>query len=183
MDEFSSALAILSAMITPAVLISACGSMILTTSQRLGRVIDRTRKIADHFEALAQAESDGALVEEERSVLFDQLGRAAQRSRLLQRAMTALYLALSVFVATSIAIAGAAITGQSYAWLPIALGVIGAALLWYASLVLIGESRVALGAVREEMDFVLRVGRHFAPVELLERQPTTERGRFFRRSK
>jgi hypothetical protein len=39
MDSIS-ATAVLTAMITPAVLISACGSMILSTSSRLGRVVD-----------------------------------------------------------------------------------------------------------------------------------------------
>ena len=39
--ELTSTLSVLSAMITPTVLILACGSLILTTSQRLTRVIDR----------------------------------------------------------------------------------------------------------------------------------------------
>ena len=39
MDHLAPSLAVLSAMITPAVLISACGTLILSTSQRLGRVV------------------------------------------------------------------------------------------------------------------------------------------------
>ena len=39
--DTASATAILTATITPAVLISACGSMILSTSSRLGRVVDQ----------------------------------------------------------------------------------------------------------------------------------------------
>lgn len=38
MDPLSSALAVLTAMITPSVLISACGALILSTSTRLGLV-------------------------------------------------------------------------------------------------------------------------------------------------
>src|ERR671917_476930 len=38
MEAFSSAVAVLTAMITPAVLISACGALILSTSTRLGLV-------------------------------------------------------------------------------------------------------------------------------------------------
>ena len=37
------ALAVLTAMITPAVLISACGALIFSTSTRMGRVVDRVR--------------------------------------------------------------------------------------------------------------------------------------------
>src|SRR4029453_19430108 len=47
------ALAVLTAMITPAVLISACGALIFSTSSRLGRVIDRTRALSDRFQELA----------------------------------------------------------------------------------------------------------------------------------
>ena len=43
---------VLGAMITPAVLISACGALILSTSVRLGRVVDRVRALADRFEVL-----------------------------------------------------------------------------------------------------------------------------------
>ena len=41
------ALAILTAMITPAVLISACGALIFSTSTRLGRVVDRVRMLSE----------------------------------------------------------------------------------------------------------------------------------------
>lgn len=171
------ALAILSAMITPAVLISACGSLIIATSNRLGRVIDRTRRISDDFRELAEEGADGALRDEERSVLFDQLDRATRRSRLLQRSMIRLYLALGAFVGTSVAIGVMALFGQHFAWLAIALGLAGAGLLFHASVLLIVESRIALGAIEGEMDFVLRLRHHHAPTELRERR----RKRRFRR--
>ena len=44
--ELSVAVAVLSAMITPAVLISACGSLLIATSNRLGRVVDRTCEVS-----------------------------------------------------------------------------------------------------------------------------------------
>ncbi len=40
-------------MITPAVLIYACGAMILSTSTRRGRVVDRVRSLSDRLEELA----------------------------------------------------------------------------------------------------------------------------------
>src|SRR6267143_3339012 len=52
MDPMTSAVAVLTAMITPAVLISACGSMILSTSHRLGRVVDRVRGLSDKLDEL-----------------------------------------------------------------------------------------------------------------------------------
>jgi hypothetical protein len=151
MNDLAGALAILSSMITPAVLILACGSLTLATSQRLGRVIERTRRISNQFKELARNRTDQAMLEEERVLLFNQLGRATRRARLLQRAMTCLYLALSVFVATSVAIGIVAASGQKYTWVPIPLGLAGAGLLFCASLLLIAESRIALAAVDEEM--------------------------------
>lgn len=40
------ALAVLSAMITPAVLISACGTLIFSTAARLARIVDRVRGLS-----------------------------------------------------------------------------------------------------------------------------------------
>jgi hypothetical protein len=80
MNDLAGALAILSAMITPAVLILACGSLTLATSQRLGRIIERTRRISNQFKELARNRTDQAMLEEERVLLFNQLGRATRRA-------------------------------------------------------------------------------------------------------
>jgi hypothetical protein len=172
MNDLSATLTILSAMITPAILIMASGSLILTTSQRLGRVIERTRKIADRFEELAKVEllakQDATFLEEEKHHLFEQLGRATRRSRLLQRAMASLYLALGVFVATSVVIGLVSIIQLKYTWIPVLFGMMGASLLLYASLLLIVESRIALIAIDEEMDFVLHIGQLHVPHDLMK---------------
>ncbi|QHT69409.1 DUF2721 domain-containing protein [Rhodocytophaga rosea] len=162
MNDLSTSLTVLSAMITPAVLILASGSLILATSQRLGRVIERARKLTSELREHAQKQAgnqDDQLLTEERRVLFAQLNRAAKRARFLQYAMTCLYITLSIFVATSVAIAIVAVLGLSYTWIPLAFGIAGIALLFYASLLLIGESRVALSAVDEEMKFALYISQ------------------------
>lgn len=170
MDDLNETLGILSAMITPALLIAACGTLILTTSQRVSRITDRTRTVSDQFEQLMQAHTDEAPIREESTILFNQIGRASKRARLLQRALFSLYLALSSFVATSVAIGVVAILGLSYTWLPIALGMLGAALLFYTSLVLIFESRIAVISVNQEMTFLYRLGQQQASQELRQRQ-------------
>jgi hypothetical protein len=45
MTNFPDATSVLSAMITPAVLISACGSLILATSDRLSKAVAHTRDL------------------------------------------------------------------------------------------------------------------------------------------
>ena len=169
MDALSSALAVLTAMITPAVLISACGALILSTSTRLGRVVDRVRSLADKFEQLAQADEELALVEERRAVIFEQLDKLTSRARILQRSMTVFYVALGLFVATSVAIGVVAFAGPRASWLPVGLGLGGASFLFYGSIILIVEARLALSTIKTEMDFLWRLSKHHAPAELVDR--------------
>jgi hypothetical protein len=159
MDNLSSALTILSAMITPAILIMASGSLILTTSQRLGRSMERVRKLAEQLSKVLEKKELTPEELSEKSFLLELILRATRRSRLLQRAMTSLYLTLSVFVATSIAIAVFDVLDLPYAWAITLLSLMGAGLLFYASLLLIVESRIALQAVDREMDYVINMSR------------------------
>ncbi len=169
MEALSSAVAVLTAMITPAVLISACGALILSTSTRLGRVIDRVRTLIDRFEQMTKAEEEVELFEERRAVIFDQLDKLTTRARLLQKSMTVFYLALGVFVATSVAIGLVAFAGARFSAVPVALGLAGASFLFYGSITLIVEARLAVASLRVEMDFTWQLGKHYAPSELAAR--------------
>ena len=163
----SAAVAVLTAMITPAVLISACGSMILSTSTRLGRVVDRVRALADKLEELAQKPASEA--GERQAVIFDQLDKLTSRARILQRAMVSFYLCLGMFVATSVAIGVVAIVGQQrYTLVPVGFGIIGACFLFYGSILLIFEARLALSTIHAEMDFIWSQTTKVAPAELVE---------------
>ncbi len=165
--NFPDATSVLSAMITPAVLISACGSLIIATSDRLSKAVMRTREISTALIPRANDQrSEGR--EEERRMLFTQLDFATTRSRLLQRALSRLYGALAFFVGTSVAIGLVAITGSEFTVIPIALGLVGAGLLLYAAFLLIKESRFALAAVNEEMDFMWKRGKEFGPPDLVQ---------------
>lgn len=167
MDSMSAAVAVLTAMITPAVLISACGSMILSTSTRLGRVVDRVRALADKLEELALRPASEA--GERQAVIFAQLDKLTSRARILQRAMVSFYLCLGMFVATSVAIGVVAIVGQSrYTLVPVVFGIIGACFLFYGSMLLIFEARLALSTIHAEMDFIWSQTTKVAPAELVE---------------
>ena len=169
MEPLNSALAVLTAMITPAVLISACGALILSTSTRLGRVTDRVRLLIDRFEEMMRSQQDEGveMFEERRAATFDQLDRLTTRSRLLQRSMTVFYLALGVFVSTSVAIGLVAAVGQAvYSWVPVVLGLVGSCGLFYGSLLLVFEARLAQAALNAEMDFIWKLGRALAPPDL-----------------
>jgi hypothetical protein len=165
----ATALAVLTAMITPAVLISACGALIFSTGTRLGRVIDRVRYLSAKFEELAKNPQADEMAEERRSLIFSQLDRQMTRARLIQRAMVAFYTALGVFVATSVAIAVLNSVARNYTWVAVALGIGGAMFMLYGSVLLIIESRMALYAILTEMEFVAKVSRHYAGDDLAAR--------------
>ncbi len=166
LESPQNALAVMTAMITPAVLISACGALILSTSTRMGRVVDRVRVLSERFESLARNPEQDGLFEERRALIFTQLDRQTSRARLLQRAMLAFYFALSIFVATSLAIAVVAAVAGNYTWIAVALGLLGSLFMLYASVLLVLESRMALFAIMTEMDFVWKVSRKYAGEDL-----------------
>ena len=160
------ALELLSAMITPAVLISACGTLIFSTANRLARVVDRVRALARLLEQL-YASDQGDFVPERREESERQLSLLARRSRIIQRSLTALYVSLGFFVGTTIGI-GIAGLAPHVAWLPTVLGVTGTLVLFYACILLINETRLALRSVDLEMEFALRLramyqARHAQP--------------------
>jgi hypothetical protein len=167
--DSASAIAVLTAMITPAVLISACGSMILSTSSRLGRVVDRVRSLSDRLETIAERNDRGDAATERQKLIFQQLDKLTSRARLLQRCMVTFYLSLGMFVATSVAIGIVPFTGNPrYNLVPVALGLAGACFLFYGSVLLIFEARLALSTIHGEMDFIWQQSKRSTPAEIVE---------------
>jgi len=165
-------LTVLTSMITPAVLISACAGLILSTSVRLGRVVDRVRSLSDRFEELATKKADDVVLFEERLELtFTQLDWLTTRARHLQRAMTTFYIALGLFVATSVAIGfvGTGAVGLQAQRIPVIMGLSGAGLLFVGTLLLGLEATLALRSIHSEMDFLWKLGKYHAPEPLRRR--------------
>jgi Protein of unknown function (DUF2721) len=168
LESPQNALAVLTAMITPAVLISACGALIFSTSSRLGRVVDRVRALSAKFEELAKHPEADDLADDRRQLVFAQLDRQTSRARLIQRAMVAFYSALGIFVASSVAIAVISAVARSFTWIAVVLGVLGALFMLFGSVLLVIESRMAMSAISSEMDFVWKVGQRYAAGKLDE---------------
>src|SRR5262245_17786244 len=138
LPTLEASLSVLTAMVTPALMILALRSLILTTTNRLVRVVDRVREMLPEFEQLVRSEqADGR----KRDMLFEDLGRATTRARIGQQALAQLYLGLGAFLATSIALGVVTFTGLNAGWLPLLFGAVGVVLLFSASILLIFESR------------------------------------------
>ena len=158
MDQLSSAVEVLSAMITPAVLISACGMLVLSTSNRLIQVMARVRELSDRFERLTDPRNESSRKrDEKRLMIVSQLDFLTSRARLLQRTLTSLYSAIGVFVLTTFDI-GITANSQSHRFghAAVILGLIGTAFLCYSSVLLIVEARRAFASTKSEMDFLWR---------------------------
>lgn len=142
--------------------------MILSTSSRLGRVVDRVRGLSDKLEELAQRRADET--KERQAVIFSQLDKLTSRARILQRSMVAFYLATGMFVATSVAIGLVAVIPSSprYNFVPVIVGLLGACCLFYGSMLLIFEARLALSTIHAEMDFIWSQTTRVAPADLVE---------------
>jgi hypothetical protein len=150
-------LTILTSMITPALLISAAGTFILSTSNRLGRVVDRVRAIADKLDGLMHPKPELDLIEERKAMLVGQLAQLSKRADLLQRSLTVFYMASGAFVASSVAIGVVSVFSSTLAWIPVALGLLGACFFFYGSIMLIFEARLAVNALRSETGFLSRL--------------------------
>jgi len=152
--ELSDVLHVLSAMITPAVLILASSSLLITTSARSIRCVDRVRERAEELEALGTATDQ--VTDTRRQHLYVQLEINTRRARLLQRAMSRLYVGISFFIATSVSIGVVSLLRVDVGWIPLILGFVGAGLLFSASVYLIIESRLAMATTYAEMDYITK---------------------------
>lgn len=156
-QNLSSALNVLTSMLTPALLLSAAASLIISTSARLGRVVDRVRKLSDRLEELMDAPADSVLIEERRNIISAHMEKQSRRASLLMRALISFYLAGGAFVLTSLSIGLVSIFSSRWYVLPVVLGVLGAVLLLVGSLRLIAEARLALEGLQEETAFLQRL--------------------------
>jgi hypothetical protein len=144
---------VLGAMITPAVLISASGTLVLSTSNRLTRVVDRVRVLAEEAEQIRKAETS-VEAEARRQLIGGQLPVLSKRALLLRSALGALYAAIGFLVATSIAVGISVALQWAYGWVPVITGLAGASLLLWGSLLLVREARLAIGSTLQELEFL-----------------------------
>jgi threonine/homoserine/homoserine lactone efflux protein len=166
-DALNSTIEFLTAMVTPALLISATGSLVLSTSTRLGRVVDRVRQLEERLSDLIYApnKDEVPLYDKRVEVIVDLLDKVTSRSRILQRAMQAFYYGLGMFVLTSVTIAIAAFF-STYRWVPIPVGIVGIMFLFWGSMLMLRETRMATATVNAEMDFTWELARQVAPREV-----------------
>jgi hypothetical protein len=141
--------AALTAVAGPAVLTNACSVLALGTSNRLARVVDRTRVVT---RLLADARQGTP----EQESLSRQRARLAERSHLLLRALRATYAALGGFASAALLmVLGSALAAyhdlyEAIASVGLAVGVCAVVGLVYGCGQMVRETRLAVQSLEEE---------------------------------
>jgi hypothetical protein len=142
---------VLGGMITPALLISACGTLVLSTSNRLSRVVDRVRVLTAELERSLEAREPGGNPRHT-ALIARQLERLTSRAILLRSSLTAFYAAIVLLIATSLSVGVSVLLGWRYG-LPVFFALAGATALLYGSILLIREARAAVVTTLEETEY------------------------------
>lgn len=145
-------LAILTFIAAPAVLTNATSVLAMSTSNRFGRNVDRSR-------ALIKILEDPALPPDERTVHRQLLDWLEDRLAMLMRAMSLFYFSIGCFAAGSLtSLLGAIVAPTNHPYvlsvvLGVALlaGVAGLCGLIWGGALLVRETRLALATIRREM--------------------------------
>lgn len=145
--------ATLSAMITPAIFLTANGSLIISTSNRMSRVVDRIRVLNDQGDKLCRGGTELDFPRERMDQIQDQLRRLLVRSDRIRYALTMLYLAFGSFVMTSLGLAVDVLFDNRVVALPTGLAMIGVGLMLGACVNLVREALAALESNRLEIRF------------------------------
>ncbi|MBK9153220.1 MAG: DUF2721 domain-containing protein [Chloracidobacterium sp.] len=177
-QALGSTIEFLTAMVTPTLLMSATGSLVLSTSTRLGRVVDRVRDLEKRLsELITMEEHSGVPLYEKRlDTIVNLLDKVTSRARILQRAMGAFYYGLGFFTLTSVTIAVAAFF-NAYRWLPIPIGIVGIMCLFYGTILMLLETRMATATVNAEMDFTWALANKVAPEDIVRKYTYNAHGK------
>ncbi len=149
----STLLPIIQLSITPVILISGMGALMLTMTNRMGRIVDRTRSLAGQVRSASG---------EERGHLEGQLDIMWRRAVLIRQAVT--FNGLSMLVACLLVIAIFANAARGWRLEAVIMGLFaGSILLLIAALVMfLRDIFVSLRALRLEVDRARRPGRSAA---------------------
>ena len=143
----------LTTMITPALFMTATGSMVISTSNRMSRIVDRIRTVNDLIDNLDRGFGDFDYRAERTAHLIEELRHLEWRSDRVRIALTLLYLSLSAFIGTSLTLGADVLLGSLLVGLPTGLAVVGVGLMLVASVNLTREAHRALGSNRQEIRF------------------------------
>lgn len=141
------------AMIAPALFLTATGSLIISTATRMGRIVDRIRVLVELCHRMGRGDEAFDFPEVRRRHALDELRHLQDRSDRAMAAVTMLYMAFGSFSATSMVIAIDSVVGHRIVALPALFAATGVVLLLIACVNLVIEARTALRSNDMEVRF------------------------------
>jgi type IV secretory pathway VirB6-like protein len=154
MDSLSSLLPIIQLAITPVILISGMGALMITLTNRMARVVDRTRELA---EKIPDADA------EERKHLEDQLTIMWRRTLMIRRAVTTNGLSMLVSCLLIVALFAAAMFGWNMRIVVLLLFAASVALLTASLVDFLRDIFISLHALKLQVDRARRKPATRAP--------------------
>jgi hypothetical protein len=132
---------VLTAMITPGVMISAAALLLLSTANRLGRVNDRLLRLMAELERLGAHDKPAAARAEKKAFILAQLAGLTDRLVLLRSGVTGTYVTIAVFLSSSIIGGLNVVFPEMNSLIRVSVGMIGAVAFLYSIVVLIGKKK------------------------------------------
>lgn len=165
---------VLSLIVAPSILTNASSVLVMSTSNRLARAVDRARELSKQLEHAKE------YVSEESKRRLKELSAAEERAMLLLRALRGFYVALGGFASAALmSLLGALSipTGLLHAIrllevLGVGAGLVAVAAMVYGSVLLLRETRIAVQVITDRVASVTARAGHItesATVDL--RQP------------
>ncbi len=163
----SNPFAVLSLIVAPAILTNATSVLIMSTSNRLARGVDRAREISKQLEGTNEFSG------EEPQRRLRELAAAEQRTLLLLQSLRSFYVALGGFASAAfVSLLGAVLAPVEVEKVVLVLeiagvatGLIAVSAMVNGSLLLLRETRIAVRVINERAATVrerVARGRHFA---------------------
>src|SRR5262249_4347066 len=154
----------MTAIVAPAILTNACSILTLGTSNRLARVVDRTRVVAAEIKAHEPGSPDYLAG-------VDQLGGLHVRSQLLIGALRSFYAALGAFAAAALISVLGGVSAfyaqtaffRTAAIAAVASGIFSVIALLHVTIVMRRETRIAIRNVTEEAKLRTRYRQTVGP--------------------
>jgi Protein of unknown function (DUF2721) len=125
----------------------------------VSRVVDRIRILNDKADQIDRGVAELDYPERRLEHFYDQMHRLEYRGDRLRFALTALYLAFTSFVGTSLTLAIDTLLNNWLVFLPTIMAVVGVSLLLFASVNLVLEALEALRSNRLETKFYRELHR------------------------
>ena len=135
---------VIGAMLAPALLMAATGSLLISANARLARVVDRLRLLI-----VAEGEPGAASTA---AAIDRQIGEHRHRASLVLGARRMLYVSLAAFIGTSLALAASALLDTSVGIVATVLAICGMACLLGAAVAMGREVSLAVRSLDAELD-------------------------------